>query len=210
MPGNERIQPSISLAGPGRRKSTRLDILRHLSSAIVGRETTLGSRGRKVTQPSKEKLQSVVRKASLRLREPSPKGQVKTKSRLPLSIDPKGTSSSLNESKGHYTGAPRLKSWLSHGLYVGQERDFDARYTETKNKLKRASRSLPRYSRRLILPLPMFAGQRTLDLGRDFELPFDIFSPLPAGQRKPEEWRKTQKSHFFLPQFSRYGLLTEF
>jgi hypothetical protein len=42
--------------------------------------------------------------------------------------------------------------------------------------------------------LPMFAGERLLKMGRDFELPFDIYSPLPPGQPKPNEWRKTNKS----------------
>ncbi|KAF7591916.1 hypothetical protein BBP40_000887 [Aspergillus hancockii] len=32
-----------------------------------------------------------------------------------------------------------------------------------------------------------------LKQGRDFQLPFDIFSPLPPGQPKPNEWRKTNK-----------------
>jgi histone-lysine N-methyltransferase ASH1L len=40
----------------------------------------------------------------------------------------------------------------------------------------------------------MFAGERLLKMGRDFELPFDIYSPLPPGQPKPNEWRKTNKS----------------
>jgi histone-lysine N-methyltransferase ASH1L len=40
----------------------------------------------------------------------------------------------------------------------------------------------------------MFAGERLLQTGRDFQLPFDIYSPLPPGQPKPNEWRKTNKS----------------
>ena len=42
----------------------------------------------------------------------------------------------------------------------------------------------------------MFAGERLLKQGRDFKLPFDIFSPLPAGQPKPDEWKKTNKNVF--------------
>ena len=32
--------------------------------------------------------------------------------------------------------------------------------------------------------------------GRDFKLPFDVFSPLPAGQPKPDEWKKVNKNLF--------------
>lgn len=95
----------------------------------------------------------------------------------------------------------RVKRWLSQGLYVGQDPDFDARLSETKNKLKRASRGGQTQSQRTYLPLPMFAGQRNLERGRDFKLSFDIFSPLPPGQPKPEEWRKTQKSSCLLTGF---------
>jgi len=47
-----------------------------------------------------------------------------------------------------------------------------------------------------VLPLPMYAGERLLKTGRDFQLPFDVFSPLPAGQPKPDEWRKVNKNVF--------------
>ncbi|MCJ1296364.1 hypothetical protein MMC34_007930 [Xylographa carneopallida] len=91
---------------------------------------------------------------------------------------------------------PNIKRWLLQGLYVGQERDFDPRLTESKNKLKRASAGERLDRPGSILPLPMFAGQRTLEIGRNFQLPFDVFSPLSPGQPKPEEWRKTQKNVF--------------
>ena len=94
---------------------------------------------------------------------------------------------------------PNIKRWLLQGLYVGQERDFDPRLTESKNKLKRASAGERLDRPGSILPLPMFAGQRTLEIGRNFQLPFDVFSPLSPGQPKPEEWRKTQKSQLSSP-----------
>jgi hypothetical protein len=40
----------------------------------------------------------------------------------------------------------------------------------------------------------MFAGERLLKNGRDFKLPFDVFSPLPPGQPKPDEWKKVNRS----------------
>ncbi|KAJ5469527.1 hypothetical protein N7539_009145 [Penicillium diatomitis] len=44
--------------------------------------------------------------------------------------------------------------------------------------------------------MPMFGGSRMIENGRDYVLPFDVFSPLPPGQPKPDEWRKTNKNVF--------------
>ena len=86
------------------------------------------------------------------------------------------------------------KVWLGKGLYAGQEgRNLDwfadpnaPAETDTANTAEEKSRS--------ILPLPMWHGQRLLHVGRDFKLPFDVCSPLPPGQPKPDEWRKTSSS----------------
>ena len=88
----------------------------------------------------------------------------------------------------------RPKTWLSQGLYVGQDPDFDPRLTETKNRLKKASMGLVPAKQRTMLPMPMFSGARMLEKGRDFRLPFDVYGPLPPGQPKPEEWKKISKS----------------
>lgn len=97
-------------------------------------------------------------------------------------------------SEGVPNKGQKSKRWLGQGLYVGQDRDFDPRLTEAKNRLKRLLHKGPNPEHRAMLPLPMFAGQRMLEIGRNFKLPFDIFSPLPPGQPKPEEWKKTHKS----------------
>lgn len=89
----------------------------------------------------------------------------------------------------------REKKWLSTGLYAGQHRSFDGRLTETKNKRK-STAAAEIFKENKVLPLPMFAGERLLKQGRDFKLPFDIFSPLPAGQPKPDEWKKVNKNVF--------------
>jgi [histone H3]-lysine4 N-trimethyltransferase ASH1L len=95
--------------------------------------------------------------------------------------------------------APRDKKWLVSGLYAGQPRTFEPRLTESKNKRKSTSAittvaSVDKDS--TVLPLPMFAGERLITQGRDFKLPFDVFSPLPAGQPKPDEWRRQNKNTF--------------
>ncbi|KAJ5421738.1 hypothetical protein N7491_010183 [Penicillium cf. griseofulvum] len=88
---------------------------------------------------------------------------------------------------------PRRKIWLSHGLYTGQEpSDSPPKQRRSKNSKKTGTGPM----HRTILPMPMFKGARLLKTGRDFQLPFDIFSPLPPGQPKPDEWRKTNKNVF--------------
>ncbi|EXJ62182.1 histone-lysine N-methyltransferase ASH1L [Cladophialophora yegresii CBS 114405] len=89
----------------------------------------------------------------------------------------------------------REKKWLTSGLYAGQPRTFDGRLTESKNKRKSTTVAEPPRENR-VLPLPMFAAERVLKQGRDFKLPFDVFSPLPAGQPKPDEWKKVNKNVF--------------
>ena len=88
---------------------------------------------------------------------------------------------------------PRFKPkvWLTHGLYTGQEpSDLPPKQRKSKNSSKTSTGPM----QRRILPMPMFAGARLVRNGRDYQLPFDIFSPLPPGQPKPDEWRKTNKS----------------
>jgi histone-lysine N-methyltransferase ASH1L len=87
------------------------------------------------------------------------------------------------------------KKWLTSGLYAGQPRTFNGRLTEGKNKRKSTTAAEP-FKENKVLPLPMFAAERILNHGRDFKLPFDVFSPLPAGQPKPDEWKKVNKNVF--------------
>ncbi len=183
-----------------RRRSTRLELVDRATSMASGATKTLGKRSRDVVELGKAKLQSLKpdRRSSLRPREAGQKSDdtdliPNKKQRLSGPLELGGSStSSLALRKGFVP--PKKKSWLSQGLYVGQDRNFDPRLTESKNKLKAASRGEREKEKEKLLPLPMFAGQRLLDRGRMFKLPFDVFAPLPAGQPKPEEWRKTQKS----------------
>jgi len=87
----------------------------------------------------------------------------------------------------------REKVWLSKGLYAGQEpsdKDWFSNYTAKEKE----TMTLPTFKPNGVLPMPMWHGQRLLHVGRDFKLPFDICSPLPPGQPKPDEWRKTSSS----------------
>jgi len=87
------------------------------------------------------------------------------------------------------------KIWLNKGLYAGQQArnlDWFAGYSKEKKKLT----NIPDFKRNGFLPLPMWHGQRLLHTGRNFKLPFDVCSPLPPGQPKPDEWRKVPKSEY--------------
>lgn len=200
MPGDD-IEISEPQEKITRKKSLRMGMLDRASSMMDKTKSLLGKRSREAMEEGKEKLQVLKgsRRASLRPRRvesketPSFEGPVPKKTRLSEVPDVKAESPPPGlKRKGSIK--PKVKRWLSQGLYVGQDRDFDPRLTETKNKLKMATKALAPARQRSLLPLPMFAGQRTLEVGRDFRLPFDVFSPLPPGQPKPDEWRKTQKS----------------
>lgn len=94
---------------------------------------------------------------------------------------------------------PKSKTWLKHGLYVGQHRDFDPRRSESQNRAKKRSRKLHADD---VLPLPMFAADRLLNedphhVFRDFKLPFDTYHPLPR-KVKVDGWVKLHKSMYHL------------
>ncbi|KAI9716101.1 MAG: hypothetical protein M1812_005528 [Candelaria pacifica] len=185
-----------------RRRSTRLEMVDRVASMTSEAAKILGKRSRDVVGQGKAKFQSLKgdRRNSLRPREGGSNSD--DTDRMPTK---KPRLSGLFTLKGSLTPPPvipkesvppKRKVWLSQGLYVGQDRDFDPRLTESKNKLKAASRGGRKIQKENFFPLPMFAGQRLLDRGRTFKLPFDVFAPLPPGQPKPEEWRKTQKNVF--------------
>ncbi|RKF74890.1 Histone methyltransferase [Golovinomyces cichoracearum] len=87
------------------------------------------------------------------------------------------------------------KRWLTKGLYAGQE-DTQTSYKSPSNikRLNKRVSTVPKLIR--ALPLPMWYGRRIIETGRDFKLPFDVCSPLPPGQPKPDEWRKATKNRF--------------
>ena len=90
----------------------------------------------------------------------------------------------------------KRKIWLDKGLYVGQERHFDPRLTERKNKAKRQSMAQEGEVKKenKYLPRPMFAGEKMLKQVKDFDLPWDLFSQPAARQPRPEHYSKTSKS----------------
>lgn len=198
MPGDD-LKPSLEMEkGPKTRKSTRLEVREYESGIVEKTTSVLGKRGRENLQAGMEKLQNWKegKRASLRPRtvEPPILEEPMAKRARFADVSAPVSSDSPSKSERKIVRPTRTKTWLSQGLYVGQNRDFDPRLTETKNRLKHSSGRSSTSHQRSLLPLPMFAGDRMLKLERDFRLPFDVFSPLPPGQPKPEEWKKTRKS----------------
>lgn len=201
LPGDDLRLPEKEETGIKRRRSTRLDILDKASELVEKTSSVLGKRGRETVDAGVEKMKALKgdRSTSLRPRHPeTPSFEG------PMTKKPRFSATPLQEElstppKSERKVAKRpTKRWLSQGLYVGQDRDFDARLTESKNKAKKESKSEAKDRKRALLLLPMFAGQRVIENGRTFKLPFDIFNPLPPGQPKPEEWKKTHKSRLKL------------
>lgn len=196
LPGEGLNLPVKGEEGVKRRKSTRLDILEKASDLMEKTSSVLGKRGRETVDAGIEKLKALKgdKRASLRPRDPeapSFEGPMTKRARISEAPVDDPTPSKGVERK---TIKQPTKRWLSQGLYVGQNREFDGRLTESKNKAKKDSQRQTNGPERSLLPLPMFAGQRVIEGGRTFRMPFNVFNPLPPGQPRPEEWKKTQKS----------------
>lgn len=183
------------------RRSSRRSILEKASGLVDRDDSVLGKRTRSATKKDKEPDW----RSSLRPRKATEEESTTSTTQPPATKKRRVSDSDLPAKKSQEeeeestdddeapTRAPRYipKRWLAHGLYSGQE-PTDAPPVQSRNKTSRRRSRANGY--RKLLPLPMFAGDRLLQNGRDFQLPFDIFSPLPPGQPKPNEWRKTNKS----------------
>ncbi|KAL8738044.1 MAG: hypothetical protein Q9181_001112 [Wetmoreana brouardii] len=196
LPGDS-LKTFTQHEGVKRRKSTRLSVFEFASNVVEQTRTVLGKRGREAPDASTERTPAIKQETKNTLMPngtdiPSFEGPVSKRLRLADHMEDKASSTSAKLQRKP-TVRP-VKRWLSQGLYVGQDPDFDPRLTTAKNKLKKANTKSNQSPRRSLLPLPMFAGQRILDTGRNYKLPFDVFSPLPPGQPKPDEWKKTHKS----------------
>uniref|UniRef100_A0A093VBI3 Histone-lysine N-methyltransferase ash1 n=1 Tax=Talaromyces marneffei PM1 TaxID=1077442 RepID=A0A093VBI3_TALMA len=188
------------------RRSSRLSLVTRAAEVLDRAASVLGKR-------SRDAMEKVVmkRRASLRPRHSLPaKDALDSSSELP---DPKKRrvsdgdlqvkkkeleeeAAKADEAEKPIVPQFKQKRWLDQGMYTGQERDYDPRLNEANNKIRAARRRAAPEPQRKLLPLPMFAGERLIKLGRDFKLPFDIFSPLPPGQPKPDEWKKTNRNVF--------------
>lgn len=164
------------------RRSGRMSLISKAGELLDNIKTTvLGKRTRNISESESKK----------------PSGETDMSSGPPSKKPRSGESEViLDEALRNKVVPRREKKWLVSGLYAGQPRVFDARLTEDKNRRKSKTAEVTKFKENSVLPMPMFAGERLLQYGRDFKLPFDIFSPLPAGQPKPDEWKKVNKNVF--------------
>ena len=173
-------------------------LLKKVTSAMSRTTSVLGKRSRDAVDIGMSRAHSLGKRASIRVKQQMIKQEDASVEKKPK------IASELTEVKAATTTQlarkpvkiPTTKRWLSQGLYMGQDADFDPRMTESKNRIKKNSSSKASIQQRKILPLPMFAGKRLLEIGRPFQLPFDTFNPLPNGQPKPDEWRKVGRNVF--------------
>ena len=173
-------------------------LLKKVTSAMSRTTSVLGKRSRDAVDMGMSRVHSLGKRASLRVKQ-----QMAKQEEASVEKKPKIASESTDIKAEVATQLarqpvkiPTTKRWLSQGLYMGQDAGFDPRMTESKNRIKKSSSSKTPAEQRKILPLPMFAGKRLLEMGRPFQLPFDTFNPLPNGQPKPDEWRKVGRNVF--------------
>lgn len=191
-----------------RRRSARLTLLDKATGVVESATTVLGKRSRDAMEKGKDKVKDLGKRASLRPRNVTGEATAPPKPEAPEAKKQRvsGSGAVAKNKTGPEEPAKsppkrKPKRWLSHGLYIGQDRNFDPRRSEAKNRA-RSAKERAAAPERNFLPLPMFAGERLLEQRRDFKLPFDIFSPLPGAQPKPDEWRKVNKSKICRSQHS--------
>ncbi|KAI9798601.1 MAG: hypothetical protein M1825_005299 [Sarcosagium campestre] len=180
---------------PLERRSSRLERLTKVKHGVLDTVSSLGKRGRDALEAGKQTVKDIA--GGLQ----SNKSNMSTSD---VTEDATNKKRKISKDADHPDGKEsrpqakqRSRRCLTQGLYVGQHKYIDPKLKESSNP-KRAGEALSKIAsvERKYLPMPMFAGQRLIDNGRDFKLPYDIFSPLPPGQSKPEEWKKTQKNVF--------------
>ena len=208
LPGDDLKMTATPKPEVTRRKSTRIGVFEKASTALERTndamdrtKSVLGKRGRSTVEAGLGTLRMLkgltygkqTREEDCSSHVPSFEGPVAKRARLSEKLDEQLQIIPPREAKPEARQRSR-KRYLAQGLYVGQHKDFNPRLTETKNRLKSAFTTKDERGKHPLLPLPMFAGQRVMENGRPFKLPFDVFSPLPPGQPKPDEWKKRNKS----------------
>lgn len=97
----------------------------------------------------------------------------------------------------------REKIWLTQGLYAGQDKADLDKWSKRLGKKKGQSKDTATSKPNSVLPDMMWHGKQLLETTRDFKLPYIVCSPLPPGQPKPDEWRKTSSSKYLLMHLAR-------
>ena len=109
---------------------------------------------------------------------------------------------------------PKRKTYLKQGLYVGQKRGHNPKLKPSENlkKLAKLGDAADEEKANTTLPMVMYFGEDLLKRGRDFKVPYDIFSPSLPGGEKPPSWKqinKSEASYLLLPH-GVHSLFTNF
>lgn len=115
----------------------------------------------------------------------------------------KGSSSGTPEASSSSVGrrVKRKKVWLNHGLYVGQEADFDPTLRpRSAKKASKGSKGKGKKDRSPLLPLPMFTGKQIMETQRDFKMPYHVFAPSPYVRPQTSDWRKLNHSTYAIAE----------
>ena len=193
LPG-DRLRTPQKPSPVKRETPTRNKVAREASRLVEKTKTVLGKRSRESKEASQEapKVTKSPKRENLRTR--TLEGTVKKEKPSPAEVE--RTKSTTSVTRRRVTSKP-TKSWVTQGLYAGQDPADKGNRPGSKNKAKRQSQGGANDGKktRQYLPLPMFNFRARLESSDEpFRLPFDIFSPLPPGQPRPEDWKKTQKS----------------
>ena len=197
MPG-DTLKKSSAKKPVKKAGTTRLnDAAKAAASAVTSAASVLGKRGRDVLETGKETIEKLrnTHSASLRPRfTPTPSNEglepANKKSKTDSTAEFREPASwQLNDRNKQ---RKLVNKYITKGLYAGQERYSDPRFNQKKNK--KQSASMVPVPENKTLSLPMFAGERLLENGRDFKLPFFVCNPLMSGPPKADEWKKVRKS----------------
>ncbi|EFE43204.1 histone-lysine N-methyltransferase (Ash1), putative [Trichophyton verrucosum HKI 0517] len=182
-----------------RRRSGRLTLLEKTKTVLNQVSSILGKRQRDDKEYSKSKSKVEDRRSSLRsravVRKETQEESATKKRRVSEDVSTPKKEKKVDQPplSAPVQTVPKRKKWLTHGLYAGPNAFAKLELPGPQSKRK-GTRQAPR--ERVLFPMPKYSGALLLEKGRPFRLPYDIFSPLPRGQPKPDEWRKINKNIF--------------
>ena len=200
MPGDAQKKLAPKKPSKKARTSRLNDTVKATADAVASAASVLGKRGRDVLETGKEKIEKLksTHGASLRPRftsTPSTEDLEPATKRAKTDSSTEFREPALWQLNDRNKQRKVVNRYITQGLYAGQDRYFNPRFNEKKNKKRSVSKAtttpLPENK---TLPFPMFAGERLLENGRDFKLPFFICNPLMTGPPKADEWKKVKKS----------------
>ncbi|KAF2235355.1 hypothetical protein EV356DRAFT_514437 [Viridothelium virens] len=172
------------------------------ANAVTSAASVLGKRGRDVLETGKEKIERLrnTHSASLRPRvssTPSNEGLDHAAKRIKTDNSTGFREPATWQLNDRNKQRKIVHRYLKQGLYAGQDRYFDPRFSEKKNKKRSTTKAIVMPAKEnKTLPMPMFAGERLLENGRDFKLPFFVCNPLMSGPPKADEWKKVKRNRF--------------